>query len=35
MNLPSNVLRFEALLYASLMLDALSAAFGTARRAPT
>ncbi len=28
MNLPSNVLRFEALLYASLMLDALSAAFG-------
>jgi len=27
MNLPKNVLRFEALLYLSLMLDALSAAF--------
>ena len=27
MNLPGNVLRFEALLYASLMLDALSVAF--------
>lgn len=27
MNLPNNVLRFEALLYASLMLDALSVAF--------
>ena len=27
MNLPANVLRFEALLYASLMLDALSVAF--------
>src|SRR5512143_488637 len=27
MNLPRNVLRFEVLLYASLMLDALSVAF--------
>jgi peptidoglycan/LPS O-acetylase OafA/YrhL len=27
MNLPRNVMRFEALLYASLMLDALSVAF--------
>lgn len=27
MNLPNNVLRFEALLYTSLMLDALSVAF--------
>ena len=27
MNVPHNVLRFEALLYASLMLDALSVAF--------
>ncbi len=27
MNLPKNVLRFEVLLYASLMLDALSVAF--------
>ncbi len=27
MNLPRNVLRFETLLYASLMLDALSVAF--------
>ena len=27
MNLPNNVLRFEALLYLSLMLDALSVAF--------
>ncbi len=27
MNVPRNVLRFEALLYASLMLDALSVAF--------
>ncbi|MDE2378171.1 hypothetical protein [Bradyrhizobium sp.] len=32
MNLPGNVLRFEVLLYASLMLDALSVAF--ADRAP-
>ena len=28
MNLPRNVLRFEVLLYVSLMLDALSVAFG-------
>jgi protein-S-isoprenylcysteine O-methyltransferase Ste14 len=28
MNLPRNVLRFEILLYASLILDALSVAFG-------
>ena len=27
MNVPRNVLRFEVLLYASLMLDALSVAF--------
>ncbi len=33
MSLPRNVLRFEALLYASLMLDALSVAFQD--RSPT
>jgi protein-S-isoprenylcysteine O-methyltransferase Ste14 len=33
MNVPRNVLRFEVLLYASLMLDAISAAF--ADRMPT
>ena len=35
MTVPRNVLWFEVLLYLSLMLDALSVAFRTARRAPS
>ena len=35
MNVPRNVLRFEALLYASLMLDALSVAFQDRTPTPT
>ena len=35
MNLPKNVLRFEVLLYLSLMLDALSVAFQDRTPTPT